>query len=974
MNNIIIEVERKTGKSFCENNKIGVQHSNLQNKIIYKLDEMINGVAWLEYEIDGKKYFAEMDAIDMGYQIDIKSCLLVSDYVNIDLKITENENANGIPIFVSTITELDVYESIGASNEEPEEYPSWLDEANAKIAEITTLDNTISQHENIRVQNETTRVQNENGRISNENQRVTNENQRVASEETRLSNEETRINNDVARETRIESLENNKADKTEIPDVSSFITKNVNNLTNYELKTNTGSLISLNINSSNYVITIQLKNSDGTVISTDTIDLPLESVVVGGRYDNNTKKVILTLENGNIVDFSVADLVSGLQTEITSNNMLESDLVDDSNSGHKFVSISEKNNWNGKQDILTPGNNISIENDVISATDTTYDISTSSKDGLMSKSDKLKLDSINVNNLELKSNKVTEISNTSTNDEYPGAKCVYDSQESQNTLIKDLQTENSTLKNIVNNIYDLENILPNETEESDEDISFNNTMNKAPLNITLKGNLGQTTYTGKNLLGLIIGRTDTVNGVTITITPDGYVKLHGTANGNINKSYNWAIAGSTYSSKEYTYSSTYSSGTVSSNFAVNIRSGSTQTSTSNQFNPNSLYVNNSLRNETFTASGSGYITGIQFIINNGVSFNNFIIKLQVEQGSTATDYEPYVGGVPSPNPEYPQDIKVVKGNNTINIIGKNLFDKDNANVLNDIYIDENLRMVKAASNVKSIYMKILGGKTYTVSKIASSRFRVATTKVFPADNVSVYNYTKNESGTNITITANNDSQYMVIFLYNSTVDTLTFEQILDSIQIEKGSTATDYEPHQEQSYVFYLEDLELCKIGDYQDYIYKSNNTWYKYKTIDKVVLDGSETYSRSSAGGYRRFSTVISNAITLSGRNEVFSNNFYFSSDANNTGVTFLTSGSVYLYYGVDETSISDFTTWLSTHNTTVYYILETPVSIEITDLDLIEQLNQLYNAYSYHKQTNIYQNSSELPFYLNIKAIKEI
>ena len=142
----------------------------------------------------------------------------------------------------------------------------------------------------------------------------------------------------------------NYALESDIPDVSSFITKDVNNLTNYTLKTNTGSLIDLEINDTTYVVTLKLKNQDGTIISIDTIDLPLESVVVSGRYDNTTKKVILTLENGSEVDFSVADLVAGLQTEITSSNKLASDLVDDTNSGNKFVTTSEKQTWNNKLD------------------------------------------------------------------------------------------------------------------------------------------------------------------------------------------------------------------------------------------------------------------------------------------------------------------------------------------------------------------------------------------------------------------------------------------------------------------------------------------------------------------------------------------------------------------------------------------------------------------------------------------------
>ena len=131
---------------------------------------------------------------------------------------------------------------------------------------------------------------------------------------------------------------------------SGFITNSVDNLTNYTLKSSTGSIINLEIDNTDYIVTLKLKNQDGTIISTDTIDLPLESVVVSGRYDNTTKKVILTLENGSEVDFSVADLVAGLQTEINSSNKLASDYVDDTNSGNKFVTASEKQTWNSKID------------------------------------------------------------------------------------------------------------------------------------------------------------------------------------------------------------------------------------------------------------------------------------------------------------------------------------------------------------------------------------------------------------------------------------------------------------------------------------------------------------------------------------------------------------------------------------------------------------------------------------------------
>lgn len=110
-----------------------------------------------------------------------------------------------------------------------------------------------------------------------------------------------------------------------------------------------GASLSLSIDSTTYVVTASLKDQDGNTLGTvQTIDLPLETVVVGGSYDDTTKKVILTLKNGTTVDFSVADLVAGLQTEITSANKLDADLVDDTTSVHKFVTVADKTAWNAK--------------------------------------------------------------------------------------------------------------------------------------------------------------------------------------------------------------------------------------------------------------------------------------------------------------------------------------------------------------------------------------------------------------------------------------------------------------------------------------------------------------------------------------------------------------------------------------------------------------------------------------------------
>lgn len=73
--------------------------------------------------------------------------------------------------------------------------------------------------------------------------------------------------------------------------------------------------LTLSINPQTYVMTITLVSGNGAALATRSIDLPLESMVVRGTYDEATKEVVLTLQNGQQVRFSVADLVDGLASQ-----------------------------------------------------------------------------------------------------------------------------------------------------------------------------------------------------------------------------------------------------------------------------------------------------------------------------------------------------------------------------------------------------------------------------------------------------------------------------------------------------------------------------------------------------------------------------------------------------------------------------------------------------------------------------------
>ena len=135
--------------------------------------------------------------------------------------------------------------------------------------------------------------------------------------------------------------------------------------------------LSLTINSSTFVMTGQLKDQNGDNLGTaQTIDLPLESVVVGGSYNSQTKKVVLTLQNGNTIEFSVADLVSGLQTELSASNKLNPAYIN-YDSTHRAVSDTEKSTWNSKQNAIDSSHKLSA--DLVDDTSTTNKFATAAE-------------------------------------------------------------------------------------------------------------------------------------------------------------------------------------------------------------------------------------------------------------------------------------------------------------------------------------------------------------------------------------------------------------------------------------------------------------------------------------------------------------------------------------------------------------------------------------------------------------------
>ena len=186
---------------------------------------------------------------------------------------------------------------------------------------------------------------------------------------------------------------------------------------------------------------------------------------------------------------------------------------------------------------------------------------------------------------------------------------------------------------------------------------------------------------------------------------------------------------------------------------------------------------------------------------------------------------------------------------------------------------------------------------------------------------------------------------------------ITFSDYKITLQIEKGTSATPF--------VSYFTPIELAKIGNYQDRIYKADSKWYIEKKVGKVVFDGSETYTFPSTqpSSYVRINTTAKHfGADPTGNTldpSLFKcNNFVGSDIVSARNETFIASTIYATYFCFPNniaTDVATFKTWLASNPTTVYYALATPTTTEITNEALIAQLDALGASSLYVGVNNI-------------------
>ena len=352
-----------------------------------------------------------------------------------------------------------------------------------------------------------------------------------------------------------------------------------------------------------------------------------------------------------------------------------------------------------------------------------------------------------------------------------------------------------------------------------------------------------------------------------------------------------------------------------------------------------------------------------------------VSELILKAGSTAEPYEAYTGGIPSPNPDYPQTVQTITGNNSIKIENINLYDGTTSETNKRISVSNGATYGSTGYSV-SDYVKINPNTSYSLTSGVTSYFS------WYDENKTYISGTSWSNGTYKT--SPNNAKY------------LRFDFITGSnVILNYGTTASTYVPHQEQVKPLTLGDKEICKIGDYEDKIFKAiagneiydsltteeQNTldygkWYLRKNIGKVVLNGSENIIDNSGYTSNKFFRAVKCAEGAIAGTYMLSNYFIGGNiTQSTTGLLQINNvGDVLLQPSNGITNADDFKTWLSTHNTNVYFRWATPTHTEITDSTLISQLNAIEQAVSYDGQTNISQTNAQLPFRIKASAIMSL
>lgn len=470
------------------------------------------------------------------------------------------------------------------------------------------------------------------------------------------------------------------------------------------------------------------------------------------------------------------------------------------------------------------------------------------------------------------------------------------------------------------------------------------------------GRSEQKQYKGYNLLEITFeSATDNYN-VTHTNNGDGSITESGgtTTLATVNKLGEIdVVEGTTY------YIAANASGIVTGSCVISLRK------------QDGTIVKNIAANDSIVAEATEKLN----VMSRYQSPDTVTMRPMITKEQSAS-YEPYVGGIPSPNPDYPQEIRNVL-NPSVMICGKNLIQCEDG---------KEYKLSNTTSNYIGVLVNYSGkintqkGKKYTISfEYETSNPGIFCLNAF--QNVITGNLLVKDnnikSGKNkiaVTFVAEGIIKKGCLYIqFRRTIQDKLFEITIRNIQIEEGEECTEYEPYKEQeaSFPYTLNAIPVSSGGnitiDGQQYIsdYIDVESKKLIKMTDSIILKGTENWKKSTSTDSDKF-TLTTKDMTAMKRLGYCTHFGIVNRYTNTMGKLYRNeySGTVQIVINFGDygkTTLEDFKNWLSNNNITLTYERNDKSEINLTD----KEINSFKNMQTYYPTTNICITSEELDGY---------
>ena len=480
----------------------------------------------------------------------------------------------------------------------------------------------------------------------------------------------------------------------------------------------------------------------------------------------------------------------------------------------------------------------------------------------------------------------------------------------------------------------------------------------------LYGKSEQKQYSGKNLLNPTL-QTTTQNGVTCTANGDGTYTLNGTTT----TTTVFDIA-QDVSCSSFRLAGCPVGGAHDVSYELQARTD------------NLIYGYDTGDGKNIKANENFFI---RIRINTGINCNNLLFKPMIVDASlypdaTYDDFEPYVGGQPSPSPDYPQEIKSVV-NPTVKVCGKNLLNYDAWSQIDcangkAVYENNGVTITALRNDAFTNYdmskfpttarIPVNVGETITISwdEPLNKEGRVY---VFGNATTSNMTYVNNSSSKQLKYTIPSGVTFITFrFGVGNAGDTISYR----NIQIELGSTSTAYEPYHEQTVALpYTLNAVPVETGgnvtiDGQQYIadYVDVEREKLVRMVGECIVDGTEKWRSEN-------SYMIAD---ISNFNRVDNDNYmtYILCDKYRTSVNTTYDNVIFARKGGDgivikdtshQSAVEDWKKYLNNNPCIVHHLLITPTEIDLTP----EEIAAFKALATYYPITNISVNSEQLDGY---------